>query len=131
MKLFTAFAATKRAANTVNPDVSTSQNAKNILAKGTSFILGDAHFLTKSLADGIVKAESIIVNKLTGQDKDAIIEDRHNETEKTQENFKLMASFIKDEVRRGAKSFTTSAGKLTKVEPTFQSKTTDTFVDND
>lgn len=64
------------------------QNLKEGTAKAVSFIAGDAHFMVKSTADGIVRAEASIVHSLTGKSKHAIVEDRHNKTEETQEGVK-------------------------------------------
>ena len=101
--------------------------AKSILAKATSHICADLHLIAKSTADGIVKAEASIVNRLTGQEKDSIIEDRHNKTEETQDQFKDIAETISNEFNRGAKTIKTSFGKFTRVEPTVVMSEAQTF----
>ena len=132
MKLLTSlFRGTNNAASQLDKDAELSTNAKNIAAKVTSFVCADAHFITKSVADGIVKLEASIVNKLTGQSKDEITEDRHNKTEECQEEWLTMGKYIHDEVRRGARTIITKSGKLTRIDPTVVVSQTETFVNND
>lgn len=56
------------------------------IAKGISFIHGDAHFIFKSAADITARSEAFFVNKLCkDQNVEDIIEDRHNKTESKQD----------------------------------------------
>ena len=77
---------------------SRSTAIKNGTAKAASLILGDAHFIFKSLADGCVLLEANIVHKLTDKPKDHIIEDRHNATESKQEYIKNLLKTFKDQM---------------------------------
>ena len=77
---------------------------KATLANGTAsvvtFLAADAHLILKSAADGVVKAEAYLVNKLTGEAKTAIIEDRHNKTAETQENLIKGCELIKERIAK-------------------------------
>ncbi len=55
-----------------------------VTSKVISHVMGDFHFLFKTSADITARAESKIVNKLTGRAPSSVIEDRHNRTEATQ-----------------------------------------------
>lgn len=75
-----------------------TSNIKNNTAKVASFILGEAHFMFKSLADITAHTEAVVVNKLTGKSIDAVKEDRHNETERHQEAIIKGAQMLRDKM---------------------------------
>jgi|AntDeeMinimDraft_6_1070357.scaffolds.fasta_scaffold14409_2 hypothetical protein len=76
------------------------QKIKNGTAKVLSFFAGDAHFVLKTGADGVARSEAYLVHKLTGKAKTAVIEDRHNRTEATQDKIKEASRLFKESIRR-------------------------------
>lgn len=119
MKLsaFTAAHNAKEGVSKVNKDKTIKQNIARGTASIVSSVLGDAHFLTQTLADGIVALEQEAVHKLTGHSKAAIGRRRHAETLSTQNNFKAMGAYVQSEARRGAKVIKTKSGMLKRVDP--------------
>lgn len=128
MKLFSKLTAAHNAKE-MTTQFNKKRTMKTNIARGTagvvSSILGDAHFITQSLADGIVKAEQEIVHKLRGNSKAAIGKFRTDQTISTQEGIKVILADIHSEARRGAKTIITSTGKLRRVDPTVVASTTD------
>ena len=64
------------------------QAIKNGTAKAVSSILGDAHLIFQSLADGCMNLEGHLVHKLTDRDYDEIRQDRWNSTRRKQQDVK-------------------------------------------
>jgi len=58
---------------------------KSILATAIRYASGDAHIIVQSMADGIVRFESKLVNKLTKESRHDIEKQRHQHTVETQE----------------------------------------------
>jgi hypothetical protein len=81
-------------------------NLRTGTAKAVSFLHSDAHFVFKSLADITAASEAYWVNKLTGKDKHAVKEDRHNKTEEDQELIMaipgLIGGLLKRVVKKGS-----------------------------
>ncbi len=71
------------------------QAVKNGTAAVVTFVARDLHFVFKSTADGVARGEAVTVNKLTGKAKFAIIEDRHNTTERMQGKVKDTAFMMR------------------------------------
>lgn len=64
----------------------------NILASVLTSGFSELHFVTKSMADGMLKLSDLVpvleaklVSKITKEEQDDIIEDRHNKTAESQE----------------------------------------------
>lgn len=75
------------------------QDVKNIIATGSSFLLGEIHFLAQSTADITAHTEGKIVNKLTGKPVNHIKEDRYIKTYEKQEQIKAAGKAIFDKLK--------------------------------
>lgn len=72
----------------------TKQAIKNGTAKAASLLLGDAHLIFQSLADGCINLEGKIVNKLTGEDYNKVRADRWDKTRETQQKVKDLVNIF-------------------------------------
>ena len=72
----------------------------NATVSATDFVLGDTHFIIKSTADGVARAEASIKYQLTGQLKPEVIKAREKATEMKQEFIKQQINTMTDQFSR-------------------------------
>lgn len=66
----------------------TKRKFANGVARATSSILGDVHLGLQSMADGVSNLEGSIVNKLTGVNKESVVQARRWKTQQRQDKIK-------------------------------------------